>query len=274
MLERPASDFEIQMYAESKNKVYLYSRFEFLMNHFGIRPKALHGMIACTGSGKSTLMKCIVAEAARQTKVLIWLSEESKVQYQAMINYLDKDCIKNISFVEEKKIPKEFKASQELFFEYFEQMQEESGAGLVFIDNVTTSEFYSQKFGMGGQENSADFLINFANTKASVFYVAHTGSHVTENYGKVANPEDIRGSKKLAFETEYCYMVQKFVSNGNQYNILRVSKFRHHKEAAGWYALKFERDAYVAAPKVPFEIVNKIFQSRDYFGKKLPKKKD
>lgn len=274
MLEKPASDFEIQMYGETKNRVHLYSRFEFLMNHQGIRPYTLHGLISNTGSGKSTLLKCIIAEVARQTPVLIWLSEESKVEYQEMLNYLDKDCVKNTYFVEEKKIPKEYKASQDLFFEYFEQMAEESGAGIVFIDNVTTSAFYSQSFGFAGQENSADFLSTFSKTKASIFYVAHTGTHVTENYGKVVNPEDIRGNKKLAHETEYCYTVQKFVSNEKQYNVLRVAKFRHHKDAAGWYALAFERDSYIKAPKVPFAIINKIFQSRDYFGKKLPKKAD
>lgn len=274
MLEKPSSDFEIQMYSETKNRVHLYSRFEFLRNHFGIRPFTLHGLIACTGSGKSTLIKCIAAEVARQTKVLIWLSEESKVEYQEMLNYLDKDCVKNITFVDEKKIPKEYKASQELFFEYFEQMFEESGAGIVLIDNVTTSAFYGQTFGFAGQENSADFLQNFAKTKGSIFYVSHTGTHVTENYGKVVNPEDIRGNKKLAHLTEYCYTVQKFVSSGKQYNVLRVAKSRHHKKALGWYALSFEKDSYTSGDMIPFSIVNKIFQTRDYFGKKLPKKTD
>ena len=272
MLKKPASDFEIEMYSELKNRVIHHSRYEFLKAHYGLRPNSLIALMSSTGAGKTTLFKCIITETAVHCKVIVWLSEETVTEYQELINYLDKSCLKNIKFVEEKEIPKEFKDNQEKFLEYFEQMVDESGAKMVFIDNVTTSRFYSSYFGFMGQQKTAEFLIDFVKRKCSIFYVAHTDRKVTDNYGQVVNPSDIRGSKELPNLTEYFYVMQKYTTEEKQYNVLRTAKYRFHPEAAGWYALKYERKSYVGDSKVPFAVINRIFKMRDYFGKKSPVK--
>jgi ABC-type oligopeptide transport system ATPase subunit len=270
-LKKAASDFQMQIHSDQKDVTSFASRYEFLKSHKGIRPNCLHGMIGTTGSGKSTLLKCIITEAATDKKILIWLSEENIVEYQELIHYLDKSVLKNISFVEEKEIPQEYKMDQDKFFEYFEQMVEQSGCELVFIDNMTSSAFYNMRFGFNGQGRTAEFLGSFVKTKCSVFYVAHTETMITDNYSKVVAPENMRGSKELAIVTEYFYIIQKFTTNDKIYNVLRVAKFRHHKEAAGWYALRFEQNSYIGDSRVPFELINKIFKSRDYLGRASPK---
>lgn len=274
-LKKAASDFEMQMHNDLKDVTVFPSRYEFLKAHNGIRPNCLSGMIGTTGSGKSTLLKCIITEAASGKKLLVWLSEESVVEYQSLISFLDKSILKNISFVEEKEIPLEYKESQDKFFEYFEQMVDDSGCDLVFIDNMTSSAFYNMRYGFSGQGRTAEYLASFVKTKCGVFYVAHTETMITDNYSKVVAPENMRGSKELAIVTEYFYIIQKFTTNDKIYNVLRVAKFRHHKEAAGWYALKFEMSSYIGDSRVPFELINKIFKSRDYLGRASPKvKKD
>lgn len=275
MLQKPKSDFEIEIHNKLLERHVHGSRYEFLKKHNGIRPNCLHGMIGTMGSGKSTLFKCVIAETASNSKVLVWLSEEKVVEYQPLLNYLDRSCVKNIAFVEEKQIPKEYKENHENFCEYFEQMVEESEAEVVFIDNITTSAFYNNKFGLNGQVDTADYFIDFVKRKCSVFYVGHTSSEVTDNFGKVVSPEQIRGSKHLPILTEYMYIMQKFTTEEKQYNVLRVAKYRHHEEARGWYALKYEKKAYIGDSKVPFAVINRIFKMRDFFGKKSPvKKKD
>lgn len=269
-IKKAASDFEVEMHSELKDEVIHHSRYQFLKAHNGIRPKTLHALMGTTGSGKSTLFKCIISETAAHCKVLVWLSEETVVEYQELINYLDKSVLHNISFVEEREIPKDIRDNQEQFFEYFDQMVDESEAQVVFIDNVTTSRFYSSYFGFIGQQRTAEFLIDFVKRKCSVYYVAHTNLKITDNYGQIVYPGDIRGSKELPNMTEYFYIIQKFTTEGKQYNVLRVAKYRHHEEAAGWYALKYERKSYIGDSKVPFAVINKIFKMRDYFGKKLP----
>ena len=185
MLKNPVSDFEIEMHSKLKDKTIHYSRYAFLMAHNGIRPNCLHGMMGTTGCGKSTLLKCIITEAAAGCRVLAWISEEDIVEYQELINELDKSVLNNINFVEEKHIPLEYLDSQEKFFEYFEQMVEESDCDIVFIDNITTSSFYNSRFGFIGQQRTAEYLKNFVKSKCSVFYISHTRSEVTDNYGNV-----------------------------------------------------------------------------------------
>jgi ABC-type cobalamin/Fe3+-siderophores transport system ATPase subunit len=270
-LKKAVSQFEMQVHTDQRDKVAFASRYEFLKAHKGIRPHCLHGMIGTTGSGKSTLLKCIITEAAAGKIVLVWLSEESITEYQELIAFLDKSVLKNILFVEEKHISQDYKTDQEKFLQYFEQMVEESGCEVVFIDNITSSAFYNMRFGLYGQGRTAEYLMNFVKSKCAVFYVAHTETGITDNYNKVVAPENMRGSKELAIVTEYMYIIQKFTTNDKIYNVLRVAKFRHHKEAAGWYALKFEHQSYIGDSRVPFELINKIFKSRDYLGRSSPK---
>ena len=273
-IKAPVSDFEIEMHSKLKDRTEFPSRYQFLKAHNGIRPNCLHGIMGSTGCGKSTLVKCIIAEAASAKRVLVWISEENVVEYQELINVLDKSVLDNIMFVEEKEIDIKYRSDQDLFFQYFEQMVEQADCDVVFIDNVTTSAFYNSRFGFFGQQRTAEFMIQFVKRVCSIFYVTHTRSEVTDNYAKVVTPEDIRGSKELALITEYMYIIQKFTTEDKQFNVLRVAKYRHHEDAAGWYGLKYEKKAYIGDSKVPFAVINKIFKMRDHFGKKLPKKVD
>lgn len=275
-MKKAASDIEMQQHNRLKEQVIFPSRYEFLKSHKGIRPNSLHGLMGTMGSGKSTLFKCIIVEAAQRARVMVYLSEETTKEYQELIQYLDKGVLKNITFVEEKEIPQEIRAHQKKFLEYFEQLVETSDVKLVFIDNVTTSIFYNMKFGLGGQGITAEYFLNFVKTRCSIFYVAHAETGITDNYNKVVAPENMRGSKELPIITEYFYIIQKFTSNDKIYTVLRNAKYRHYKDAAGWYALKFEQSAYIGDAKVPFELINKIFKSRDFLGRASPKvqKKD
>jgi len=273
MLQRPVSDFEMEAYREGVNKEELQSRYEFLKAHHGIRPNTLHGLMGTTGGGKSTLLKCIIAETAAHIPVLVWLSEEKIVEYQDLIAKLDPTCLKNIIFVEEKSIPENCLESQADFFEYFEQMVDEAEVGIVFIDNVTTSMFYSQTVGLAGQNKTSRWLLDFVKRKASVFYAAHTQSKITDNYNKVITAEDIRGSKELPIHTEYLYILQRFTKEDKIFAFINVVKYRHHENARGWFALKYEKKAYTEAKRVGFDLVNNIFRTRDYLGKAFRKKK-
>ena len=274
MLKKPVSDFEVDMHTKLRDETVYPSRYEFLKGHNGIRPNCLSGLMSSTGAGKTTLVKCIIAETAGyDKKVMVWLSEETVVEYQELIHFLNKSCLKNIVFVEEKEIPDEYKDTQERFFEYFEQMVEQAGCDIVFIDNVTSSAFYNQRYGIHGQNKSAEFLRGFTKRVCEIFYIAHTESRITENYSQVINAENIRGSKELPLMTEYLYIIQKFTSNSKQYNCLRVVKYRHHEDAAGWFSLTYENRSYIGDSRVPFNLINKIFKSRDYFGKAVKAKK-
>ena len=268
MLKTPVNRQSIQDHKTRKNVHWIKSRYKFLSVHNGIRPGCLHGLKGTMGSGKSSLLKCIITETAAQAKVLLWLSEETVSEYQEMISYLDSDVLVNIRFIEERDIPPQIKNNQTALFEFFDQMIEESGAEITFIDNITTSRFYNPTHGLTGQQRSAEFLRDYTKeTGHTIFYAAHSGSHVTDNFGRVSTPEDIRGSKDLPMVTEYFYIIQKFTLDDDQVNLLRNAKHRHHPDAAGWYALKWQHESYVGDVVCPFKVVNKMFKARDYLGK-------
>lgn len=271
-LKEPVSDFAIELHEELNNKEFIPSRYEFLKAHKGVRPNTLHGLISNTGAGKTTLTKCIIAETAAVVKCLVWISEETVTEYQALISKIDKSILKNLLFVEERSVPEKYKSSPSLFFEYFEKMYEESGAGMIFIDNVTTSLFYNSRFGYPGQCKAAEYLLNFTKEKCSIFWIGHTKEEVTDNYKKIINPQDIKGPKDLPMLTEYFYTLQKFTSGDKIFNVLRNAKHRHHREAGGFFSLVYEKGYYVGDGKIPFNAVNFLFKGRDYLGQKIPKK--
>lgn len=269
MLKKPATKEEIEAQKIVNNTIFIPSRFKFLTAHNGVRPRTLHGLISNTGAGKSTLIKSIIAEVAKYKKILIWISEESVAEYQVLINQLSEEILENITFVEERSIPEHVKENQKAFFNYFVEMVTASGARMVFIDNITTSVFYNSRFGFFGQTKTCEFLLNFVKKVCSVFYVAHTGKHVTDNYNKIVTPEDMRNSSELPMQTEYLYIIQKFTSEGKIFNILRNAKHRHHDSAAGYFSLAYEKGCYVGDGRIDAEMVNYIFQLRDYLGKKI-----
>ena len=268
MLKKPATDFEVKIYEDIKETEYFKSRFNFLKGHNGIRPNSLHGMIAPMGVGKTTLLQSIIADIALEKKVLIWLSEESLVSYQQHLRYLDDRCVQNLMFVEERDIPAEWKSKPDRFLTYFKTMVERAECDIVFIDNVTTSGFYDGRFGLNAQPQVADFLSSFVKSHCSVFYLAHTKKDIIVNHNKIIVPEDMRNTTALPNVTELFYIIQGFTRAEKIYNFVRVAKYRGYDKAAGWFALEYVQKAYVNDSPVDFSIVNDIFKSRDFLGKK------
>lgn len=274
ILKKPASDVEIEAQEELNAHQFVESRYNFLNGHKGVRPNSLHGLMANTGIGKSSLTKTVIVENARVIKTLIWLSEEKIVEYQMLISKLDKSVLSNITFVQERDIPEKYKQTSELFFRKFIDIVMESGCGFVFIDNITTSPFYSSRFGPVGQTKTTTFLLSFVKQYCSIFYVSHTASNISDNLNRMLKPEDIRGAKDLPMQTEFLYGMQRFTSGDNKYNVLSVLKARGYDSAPGTYALVYTKGSYVGDGKISFEGVNTLFQNRDFLGKRMLKAKE
>ena len=137
--------------------------------------------------------------------------------------------LRNVVFLEEKEIDSSIIPTMNDFYQYFEMKIIESNCDAIFIDNITTSKLYASGLRPAGQEKSAKVLNSIAKKLNKViFYVAHTRKEITDNYHKLITNEDIRGSAQIAIESEYFYILQKFSSNGTIFNVVRVTKHRHH----------------------------------------------
>lgn len=253
-------------------KMYFPTSINFLRCHYGIRPNCTHGMIGTMGSGKTSLFKKIISESAEGKRVLVWLSEESEKEYSPGLYQYNKNenILKNIVFIEEGKITHEAAPNHDSFLRLFRQLYVQSGCDIVFIDNITTSRFYSQETGITNQSKTATFFRHMTkdeNINATIFYLAHTSKNIKDNSPYLTEPEDIKGNAEVAIRSEYFYTIQKFTSGDVQTNFVRNCKHRHHPDAKGTFIQFFDMGKYTCDEKVPFEKINEIFKKRDRLGK-------
>jgi len=266
MLRPALENNEINDAIVKNNKVYYPSKFLFLNAINGIRKGNLNGFIGTTGSGKSTLIKAIIADTAKHSKVLVWLTEESISEYQPKINQCieDERYLKNISFIEESSLPAWCFGEQDAFFSYLKRLLVESGAEVMFIDNITSGFLYSDDIDVSGQGRSAIFLSKIAKELGvAIVYVAHTKKNVNDTYSGLITKEDIRGSQKISIVTEYLFILQTINSNRQRFPVIIISKNRHHQIEDKYYILKFADGVFQKDKKIDFELVKKIFSARE-----------
>ncbi len=279
MLKSSTREAEIVDF-ESQNKcVYYRSDFAWLMATNGIRPEMLIGLMGTTGSGKSTLMKSVIAEVAQKEITLVWLSEETVKEYQAGIrraailmgmNY--KTVMSNLRFIEEKNLDEFFVNNQADLFEMFKDMVVESGSKVVFIDNLSTSNFYTDEIGVKGQGVSALFFSKITKRlNISIFYAIHTSKNIYDNMDRLITKEDVRGNQKIVILSEYFYVIQKFTVDEKVYPILRIDKHRHHEVQKKFYILGYDKKCYRFDEAIDFDFINTVFVKRDQLGRRKKK---
>jgi len=125
---------------EETSHVYIDSDFNFLKCHKGLRPGQMHVLIGTSGSGKSTVVRKIILDSAKEHKVLLWLSEESRQDFIAALskNFPKPDVAKNIKIISEFDVCKNHNASHEQIFTEYEKCVKAINPSVVFFDNITT----------------------------------------------------------------------------------------------------------------------------------------
>ena len=257
MIEQSKSQDEIKTQKEKNKKVFFQSKFKFLKAHNGLRPGNVHGLISPTSSGKSSLLKSIIAETCCQGPVLTWLTEETIDEYQVAINSMEvpQRGLDNLSFVREKNIPDESKKGIDNFYNYLREQVIVSGCEAFFIDNITSSRIYDGTFGLPGQIRAAKELPDLAEfLDIPIFYLAHTKKEVTDNFHRLTGNEDIKGHAQITIESQFFYCMQKFSQNERQTNFIRTTKHRGYSNANGFYRLNWEDDVYWNDSKIEFNL--------------------
>jgi hypothetical protein len=270
MIRSSLSKEEINKLEEGLDVVYFKSRFNLFRIHKNFRPSCIHGIIGTQHSGKSTFAKTIICDIAKEKKILVWLSEETRGEYQVGINRINGGECNNIVFFEEKFLDYSLFKFHSEFLDFFERTILEANVDIILIDNITSSRLYSDDIRPSGQNETASRICAFAKkTNVSVIYLGHTKKDVTDNYHKIIRGEDIRGSAQIVIRSEYLYVLQKFTHETEWAIIVKLEKCRHHdKKGQSYFLLDYGEGIYYRDNLISFEKFNLIYKNREYLGKR------
>lgn len=267
MIEYSLTDQEIKSAEDEDGKSFFSCRFNFLKVHCGIRPACLHMFLGTKGSGKSSLVKTIIADIARVKTVAVWLTEETKVQYQKVINSISKSAADNIRWIAEKSLDHKNNRAHGDFLKMAEREILDANSDILFIDNISTGRFYQNE---KTQMESAEWFSSFPQRSGmAVVAVAHTRKDVTDNSYKLIDGTDIRGRLDITNVCEYLYALQKFEHDDGWHLIVNIDKSRHHRLGGSKYFLpEFNDGIYWKDSALPFDALNEIYKNRQYLGKR------
>ena len=245
------------------------SRFKFLMAHNGIRPIRVSYILGTTGTGKSTLVAAIIGDSAKDSPVLVILSEESAVRSARSIYKATPSVNKdNITFLYEKNIPEDIRGNQQKLMAWFEMYIVQSGVKLVFWDNLTSSPLFSQAFGPSGQEWAIFRIRDLCESlEVSFFIVMHTAKAVTDNMNRYIEGEDVRGTQQSFIGADFFYVFQRFSAGQMFYPFIRTVKHRGTDPQNKIHLLKFSNGAYTMDSPSSYEEMNEVFMKRNVLGK-------
>lgn len=256
---------------------YAETRFGFINDHFGFRKGKVHLLLGTTGSGKSTLTRSLLLDVAKHHKVLLWSTEESREETIDMLakRNVGGEFLKNIKFIDEDKLIQNANLKLTDVDELLRIIGAQVinfGAELIILDNITTSQFYSNYEVQLQLINGIRSLVQFL--EVPVLIVAHTQKSVKDDQRDLIGPNDIMGPKTLADKAQYQYVYQKFVlpgfgGDGSQ-GVIRVVKGRGVGNIGNIYFLRFNFDTleYTSDYKVVFNDFKELFKRRAKLGDK------
>lgn len=257
------------------------TKFSFLNDHAGLRRCAKHLIIGTSGSGKTSLTRGVLADLIRNTKVMLYSTEESMEDTVAALHRmkLSEHDVKNLSFLQERDVlaavgrdpSKAYEAAKIIGAAMLN-----AGAQILLFDNITTSDFYD---GMK-IEQAKDFVTEISEmirmVRVPAVIVAHTSAGVRDDQQALIDPADIRGPKTLSNRAEFLYVYQKFNTvdekgNFKSFGTIRVRKARGYPESMEKiYFLEFDSQtaSYTHDKSVEFKAFNEVYEKRARLGKK------
>jgi hypothetical protein len=265
-----------QIDVESKIQFYP-SRFNFLKDHFGLRPGMSHILLSTTGAGKSTIFRSIVLDAATEHDVMLYSSEESSRDLSLMFgrSKTSTEITNKIHLLHDTDLVKKIKPNNgkqwaARVLDFFNKNK----CTAFFFDNLTTSIFYT---GLR-PEHQVEFWTRletiFERIRVPLFVVAHTANGVSDMSGALILPDDIRANKTPTNRAQYCYCLQKFLveENGTEriYPFIRVAKSRQHENQGKIYHLDYNalKKEYTCDRQVSYNFFNTQFINRFRLGHK------
>lgn len=275
ILKESISTMDCMEKAAQSVATYHESRFEFLKAINGIRPGVLHALMGLSSSGKSTLVKSVVADTIKGCRVLLWLSEEEAAFYSKGIieAYIGNDLQqnkKNIVWFEESNESNQedierVKRNPAKAADYIIDVIIQSGCQVVFFDNITTSELY-QEFSPQVQSTIIGKIRSFCGKSGvAFFFLTHTSKNVNIYLNRLLTNEDVQGSSGVAKKAEVFFILQTFEIASSKVSFINISKSRPIEGGVKnkFFNLKFSVNKYIGDKACEFSVLNESFRLRN-----------
>lgn len=257
-----APDIEIIKKLNEKHKKLFYpSRFRFLQAINGIRPGCMHGLLAPTGMGKSTLTRSIIADTSETTKCGIILSEEKFEEYASgFIAQDEKITWANVKMLRESSIIAEY-PTKEQQVEAIVSFAVEADIKVLFWDNITTGTILGDSVRPDAMSKLIELLKHHLFTyDIALFFIAHTGKGVKTEQNHLFQGEDVRGSNQYYMKADYFFNLQIKTKENTKLSFINITKNRFHQPRNKYFLLDFVVNKYVKDGPVAHEIIMKIFE--------------
>lgn len=260
------SEEKMNAIEELRTSVMFVSRFEFLKDQNCWRPGDLHTVLGMQGSGKSSLIRSLIIEAAYHIPILGFLSEETSndiwYELRRSMKLLvedgkaggDIDPLDNITLISETddECLDLFKDQKEVLA-FIRRYIIKSKCKLFILDNITTSQWYRT---LADQES---FVYEFKKMAKSlgipVLIVAHTNKTFAGN--TFMRSGDIRGNNMLAMLAEhfYCFnnvlVTDEITGRDEKRVVLQTEKHRGIDRDNYFFGMNYEKSVRLYTDDTP-----------------------
>ena len=261
MFESPPEMEEIKKQNDKHKKMFYGSRFKFLQAINGIRPGCIHGLLAPTSMGKSTLLRSIIADTTESCRVGLILSEEKFVEYSAGF-VAQKEAVDwgNVKMLRESTIVEEFGSKEEQIKNII-SFAVESDLKVLFWDNITTGTILGDSVRPNEMARLLEILKHELFTyDIALVFVAHTNKTVKTEQSTLFQGEDVRGSNQYYMKADYFFNLQVKTKNNEKIAFVNITKVRFHQPKDRYFVLEFIVNKYTRDIPVKFEIIQGIFE--------------
>lgn len=252
---------DIESLRESAGKMHFQSRYRFLQATNGIRPGCIHGLLAPTSMGKSTLVRSIIADTSELCRVGVILSEESPLEYSSgFIGQKENINWDNVKYAIESEIVSVFKSKEEQI-EAIVSFAIENDLVVLFWDNITTGSILGDSVRPEKMAMLLDLLKKrLLENNIALFFVAHTNKTVKTEQNHQFQGEDVRGSAQYYMKSDYFYTLQTKTKNDEKVTFLKIAKHRFHQVKNEYYILEFLVSRYSRDIGVQYSKIQEIFE--------------
>lgn len=248
---------------QRQDRLEISSRLQFLLSVNGLRQSYTTIVLGNTSSGKSTLVRSIIADILENndtTHISCFLSEETSSEYRLELF----KAFKTVDFADRMKFYSEQDCQDDdekmlMLYNAFADSSE-----VLIFDNITTSALYASKTPQDQTAFSNLLKTATKRTNKALVCVAHT-NNVEKNGMKLINTGDVRGSKNISNIAEFFFINHQFSCGESLLNYVQIEKHRGQSPDNSIFQLGYKksRNLYTSDFPVSFLQFKEIYKTRN-----------